>query len=99
MFALAIETITSRREMRIARAVGVNGGQRSVVARVHRLQHVQRFTATDFADDDAVRTHTQAVDQQFALPHRAVSLRGSAAGFPGARRAAASAEVRPRLRW
>ena len=48
---------------------------------VHGLQHVQRFLAADFADDDAVGTHTQAVDQQFALPHRAVCLRGWRAGF------------------
>ena len=30
-----------------------------VVARVHRLQHVQRFLAADLADDDAVGAHTR----------------------------------------
>ena len=60
---------------------GVNSGQRSVVTCVHRLQHVERLTATDFADDDAVRTHTQAVDEQFALAHRPVSLQVRRPGF------------------
>ena len=34
---------------------------------VHRLQHVERFFATHFAQDDTVRPHAQAVDQQVAL--------------------------------
>ena len=54
--------------------VGVNRGQRAVVTGVHGLQHVERFFAADFADHDAVGAHTQAVDQQFALPHRAVAF-------------------------
>ena len=74
MLALASETITSRREIASRGRVGVDRGQRSVVTRVHGLQHVQRFLAADFADHDAVGTHTQAVDQQFALPDRAVAF-------------------------
>ena len=34
---------------------------------VHGLQHVQCFRSTRFADDDAVRAHTQGVDQKIAL--------------------------------
>ena len=48
---------------------------------VHGLQHVERFLAADLADDDAVGTHTQAVDQQFALPHRAVAFEIGGPGF------------------
>ena len=81
MFALAIDTITSRRRDGVARAVGVDRGQRSVVTGVHRLQHVQRFLAADFADDDAVGTHTQAVDQQFALADGAVAFEVRRTGF------------------
>ena len=43
---------------RFARPVGVDGGKRSVMAGVHGLQHVDRFAAARFTDDDAVRTHT-----------------------------------------
>ena len=59
---------------RIARRVGVDGGQRAVVAGVHRLQHVERFLAADLADDDAVGTHTQGVDHQLALADGALAF-------------------------
>ena len=36
------------------------------MARVHRLQQVERFRAADLADDDAFRTHTQAVLDEIA---------------------------------
>ena len=36
------------------------------MAGVHRLEHVQRFTATALADDDAIRPHAQGVDHQVA---------------------------------
>ena len=45
----------------VARGVGVAGGQRAVVARVHRLEHVQRLAAAALADDDAVGPHAQAL--------------------------------------
>ncbi len=45
-------------------AVGVNRRQRTFVAGVHRLQHVERFRTTAFADDDAVGSHTEAVFHQ-----------------------------------
>ena len=65
----------------VARRVGVDRGERAVVTRVHGLQHVERFLAADFADDDAVGPHTQAVDQQLALPHRAVAFEVGGPGF------------------
>ena len=39
-------------------------GQRSVVARVHRLEHVEGFATTHFADHDSVRSHAKGVYDQ-----------------------------------
>src|SRR5262245_32388512 len=39
---------------------------RTVVARVHSLQEVERLLSADFADDDPFRTHTQAVAHEVA---------------------------------
>ena len=49
---------------RVAGGVGVERGERAVVAGVHRLEHVQRFARSHFADDDPVRTHTQRIDYE-----------------------------------
>ena len=35
----------------------------------HRLEHIQRFFASDLADDDAIGAHTERVDDQLALPY------------------------------
>ena len=51
---------------RIARRVAVDGGQRALVAGVHRQQHVERFGAAHLADDDARRSHAQRVAHQVA---------------------------------
>jgi hypothetical protein len=51
----------------VAGVVGVNRGQRPFVAGVHRLQHVERLAAADFAHDDAVGPHAEAVANQVAL--------------------------------
>ena len=59
---------------RVARAVGVDRRQRAVVAGVHRLQHVERFLASNLADDDAVGAHTQGVDDELPLPDRALAF-------------------------
>ena len=83
---------------RVARRVGVDGRQRSVVAGVHRLQHVQRFLAADLADDDAVGAHTQGVDDAAAAAGSRPCLRRSAAASRAARRAPGAAAVRPRPR-
>jgi hypothetical protein len=58
----------------VAGAVGVNRGQRTVVARVHGLQHVQRLRSAHLADDDAVGAHTQGVDHQLPDFDRSLSL-------------------------
>src|SRR5271165_127156 len=52
---------------RIARRVGVNRRHRPVVPRIHRLQHVERHGAADFANDDAVRAHAQSIAEELAL--------------------------------
>ncbi len=45
----------------------MHGRERAVVARVHRLQHVERLAAADFAQHDAIGTHTQAVANEVTL--------------------------------
>src|SRR5678816_860068 len=51
----------------VARAVGVNGGERAVVAGVHGLQHVHHFRAAHLTHDDAVGAHTERVLHELAL--------------------------------
>ena len=60
--------------MRVARRVGVDRGQRAVVAGVHGLQHVQRFGAAAFADDDPFGPHTQGVAHQVGGRDRALAF-------------------------
>ena len=52
---------------RVARRVGVDRGERAVVAGVHGLQHVERLGAAHLADDDAIRPHAQRVAHEVAL--------------------------------
>src|SRR5439155_56956 len=52
------------------RVVGVKRRHRSIVARVHGLEHVEGLAATTLADDDAVRAHTQTALDQLANRHR-----------------------------
>ncbi len=58
----------------IARRVGVDGGERAVVTRVHGLQHVQRLAAAALADDDAIGAHAQCVFHQIADADLAASF-------------------------
>ena len=58
----------------IARRIGVDGCHRTFVARIHGLQHVECFFAADLTDDDAIGTHTEAVDEQLPLPDRSLAL-------------------------
>ena len=44
------------------------------MAGVHRLQHVQRFPATDLSNHNPIRAHTQRVAQQFADRHFTLAL-------------------------
>ena len=46
---------------RVAGAVGVDGGERAVVAGVHGLEHVEGLAATALPDDDPVGPHAQGV--------------------------------------
>ncbi len=38
---------------------------------VHGLKHVKRFLATDFAEDDETRLHTETIDEQLTLTNGA----------------------------
>ena len=53
-------------EERVIRAVRVRGRERSAVAGVHRLEHVERLAAADLADDDAIGPHPKRGPQQRA---------------------------------
>src|SRR4029450_5845031 len=46
----------------------------TVMASVHALPPVERFLATNLADDDAVRTHTERVDDELPLTNGALAL-------------------------
>src|SRR5207245_3659253 len=48
----------------VTRAVGMKRRHRTVVAGVHRLQHVERFAATTLTDHDALGAHTERVDDE-----------------------------------
>ena len=50
------------------------GRERSLVAGVHRLEHVERFAAADLADDDPVGSHPKRVAHQIADRHLASAL-------------------------
>ena len=58
----------------VARSIRVNRGHGSLMTGVHSLQHVECFFTADFAYDDSVRTHAEAVDQQLPLTDGALAL-------------------------
>src|SRR5262245_29784881 len=58
----------------VARAVGVAGRHRAVVARVHRLEHVQRLTGAALSDDDAVGPHPEGVPDELADRDRTLAF-------------------------
>src|SRR5215813_6800510 len=53
----------------VAGSVSMHRGDRTIMARVHRLQHVKCFRAAHLAYDDSVRTHAQGIPHQIALCH------------------------------
>ncbi len=48
--------------------------KRTIVAGVHRLQHVKRLRTTNLTDYDAIRPHTQAIADQVTLSHLTVTF-------------------------
>src|SRR4029079_7613019 len=62
-------------------AVGVQRSHRTVVACVHRLQKVEGLRSADFADDDALGPHAQAVLDEIAHRHLAFTLEIGRAGL------------------
>ena len=59
---------------RVTGRIRVDRRQRALVARVHRLEHVQGLGAADLADDDPVRTHAQRVPDELADADIALAL-------------------------
>ena len=41
---------------------------------IHRLQHIERLAASDFADDDAIRAHTESILHKVSDRDRALAL-------------------------
>ena len=60
--------------MRVTGRVRVDRGQRSVVAGVHRLEHVERLGAANLADDDPVGPHPECVANEVANAHLALAF-------------------------
>src|ERR1039457_5436194 len=58
----------------ITRRVRVDGGERTLVAGVHGLEHVEGFFTAHLAHYDAIRTHAQAVDDELAHADRAFAF-------------------------
>ena len=65
----------------VARGVGVNGGERALMAGVHGLKHVKGLLAAHLAYHDAVGAHTEAVDDELAHADRALAFDVGRAGF------------------
>src|SRR5262245_2429083 len=65
----------------IAWTVGVDGRHGALVARGHRLQHVEGFLAPNLADDDAIGPHSERVLYEFALTDLATPLDARRPGF------------------
>ena len=59
----------------------MDGGQRSVVAGVHRLHHVEGFAAANLTNEDPVRPHAQRVPEQVALGDCVLALDVAGACF------------------
>ena len=83
---------------RVARRVGVHRGERAVVARVHRLEHVERLRAAALADDDPVGPHAQRVADEVADRDRALALDVLRARLEPEHVALLAAGARPRPR-
>ena len=64
-----------------ARGVAVQRRHRAVMAGVHRGEQIEALRSTNFAQDDAVRTHTQRVDDEVANGDRALALEVRRTGF------------------
>ena len=60
---------------RLSWRVCVKRCQRTVVPRVHGLQHVDCFGSTTLTYDDAVGSHAQRIDDQVAYRHLAFAFR------------------------
>src|SRR3954471_536332 len=58
----------------VARAVRVTGRHGAVVARIHRLEHVQRLSRAALPDDDPVGSHPEGVPDELADRDRTLAF-------------------------
>ena len=84
---------------RLAGAVRMDRGQRAVMAGVHGLEHVQRFTTTALSNHDAIRAHAQGVDDQLANGDAAFAVDIGRTSLEAARHAPGGAAILRRPRW
>ena len=66
---------------RVTRRVRVRGRERTIVSRVHRLEHVEGLTAADLTDDDPIRSHPERVANQISDRDLAATLDGRRSGL------------------
>ena len=59
---------------RVSRRVGVDGGKRPVVARVHGLKHVEHFGTANLTNHDPIRSHAERVSDEISLADGSLSL-------------------------
>ena len=59
----------------------MHGRQRTVVPRIARLQHVERFATPNLADDEPIRSHSQRGAHEIAHAHGTRALRVRRARF------------------
>ncbi len=59
----------------------MDGGERTVVAGGHGLDHVERFAAADFTHDDAVGPHAEGGDEEVADGDLAAAIGVGSAGL------------------
>jgi hypothetical protein len=66
---------------RVTRRVRVRGRERTIVSRVHGLEHVEGLTSANLSHDDAIRSHPERVANQVSDRDLAATLDGRRSGL------------------
>ena len=59
----------------------MRGRERTIVSRIHGLEHVEGLTAADLTHDDAIRSHPERVANQISDRDLAATLDGRRSGL------------------
>ena len=84
---------------RVLGRVRVCRRHRSLVSRIHGLEHVERLATAHLAHDDPIRSHAERVADERSDGHLAVALDVGRPRLEGDRRVVAGDGARPRPRW